>query len=66
MQTVSSKPTIDNLPDGVKEARCHCGHLMAKLRKGGVELKCKRCKRIIHLPLMSKEYHEFFISACPV
>lgn len=33
-----------------EEARCHCGHLVAKLRKAGVELKCKRCKRILLIP----------------
>lgn len=32
------------------EARCHCGQLMAKLTEFGVELKCKRCKRIVLLP----------------
>jgi len=33
-----------------EEARCDCGHLVAKLRKTGVELKCKRCKRIVVIP----------------
>lgn len=32
------------------EARCDCGHLVAKLRANGVELKCKRCKRIVLIP----------------
>ena len=32
------------------EARCECGQLIAKLRETGLELKCKRCKRIILLP----------------
>jgi hypothetical protein len=32
------------------EARCECGQLIAKLRENGLELKCKRCKRIILLP----------------
>lgn len=32
------------------EARCHCGQLVAKLRRDGVELKCKRCKRIVLIP----------------
>lgn len=38
--------------DGAKcdEARCDCGHLVAKLRTGGVELKCKRCKRLVIIP----------------
>jgi hypothetical protein len=33
-----------------EEARCHCGHLVAKLRRTGVELKCKRCKRLLLIP----------------
>lgn len=32
------------------EARCECGQLIAKLLATGLELKCKRCKRIILLP----------------
>jgi len=32
------------------EARCECGQLIAKLRNHGVELKCKRCKRIVVIP----------------
>jgi hypothetical protein len=35
------------------EARCHCGQLMAILKKEGVELKCKRCKRLILIPFTS-------------
>lgn len=33
-----------------KETRCECGQLMAKLRPEGVELKCKRCKRLVVIP----------------
>lgn len=32
------------------DARCECGQLIAKLRQDGVELKCKRCKRIVVIP----------------
>ncbi len=32
------------------EARCECGQLIAKLHNHGVELKCKRCKRIVLIP----------------
>ena len=31
--------------------RCHCGNLLARLVPGGVELKCRRCKRRIVIPL---------------
>jgi hypothetical protein len=30
--------------------RCSCGSLLARLVAGGVELKCRRCKRIVLLP----------------
>lgn len=33
-----------------KETRCECGQLVAKLRPEGVELKCKRCKRLVIIP----------------
>ena len=28
------------------EFRCECGNLIFKVRDEGIELKCKRCKRI--------------------
>lgn len=31
--------------------RCHCGSLLARLVEGGVELKCRRCKRTFVVPL---------------
>jgi len=37
------------------EARCECGQLMAKLRQDGIELKCKRCRRIVLLPFAGIE-----------
>ncbi|MCP9450094.1 MAG: hypothetical protein NNA21_08550 [Nitrospira sp.] len=35
-------------PDDV---RCLCGQLMARLVENGVELKCKRCRRLVTIPL---------------
>ena len=32
------------------EFRCLCGNLLARLRSDGVELKCRRCKRIVVIP----------------
>ncbi|RMH09124.1 MAG: hypothetical protein D6704_01870 [Nitrospirae bacterium] len=32
------------------EIRCHCGQLVARLTPSGVELKCKRCKRLVLIP----------------
>jgi phage FluMu protein Com len=37
------------------EARCDCGHLVAKLLASGVELKCKRCKRLVIIPYTSED-----------
>jgi phage FluMu protein Com len=33
------------------ECRCACGNLLARLVPDGVELKCRRCKRTLVLPL---------------
>jgi phage FluMu protein Com len=37
------------------ETRCECGQLIAKVCDQGLELKCKRCKRIIVIPFSSIE-----------
>jgi hypothetical protein len=33
------------------ELRCDCGSLLARRVEGGVELKCRRCKRTVVVPL---------------
>jgi hypothetical protein len=33
------------------DLRCGCGSLLARLVPGGVELKCRRCKRTVMVPL---------------
>jgi hypothetical protein len=33
------------------ELRCDCGNLLARRVEDGVELKCRRCKRTVVLPL---------------
>jgi hypothetical protein len=33
------------------DVRCDCGNLLARRVAGGVELKCRRCKRTVVLPL---------------
>lgn len=40
-----------NDPDGEKPFRCLCGSLLARLVPDGVELKCRRCKRHVIVPL---------------
>lgn len=37
----------------LQENRCLCGQLLAKLRPEGVEVKCKRCKRLLLIPYNS-------------
>jgi hypothetical protein len=31
--------------------RCHCGSLLARVVPDGVEIKCRRCKRRLVIPL---------------
>jgi hypothetical protein len=33
------------------DLRCACGSLLARLVAGGVEVKCRRCKRAVVLPV---------------
>lgn len=37
------------------ETRCECGQLIAKVCGQGLELKCKRCKRIVVIPFTAIE-----------
>jgi phage FluMu protein Com len=34
-----------------RDLRCPCGSLMARVTIAGVELKCRRCKRVVVLTL---------------
>lgn len=34
-----------------RELRCGCGNLIARILDEGIELKCRRCKRITIIPL---------------
>ena len=38
-----------------RELRCGCGSLMARLTADGLELKCRRCKRLVVVPVPSDE-----------
>ena len=51
---VSAKSTDISTPPA-SETRCECGQLIAKVVGGGLELKCKRCKRIVTIPFSSIE-----------
>lgn len=43
-----------------RDLRCPCGSLMARLTAAGLELKCRRCKRVVllRLPTVSGEWVE--------
>jgi len=59
MQTVIKEGNSDP-----SEARCECGQLVAKLGVGGVELKCKRCKRLVSIPFSSLSSSEITFQLC--
>jgi phage FluMu protein Com len=39
-----------------RESRCACGSLLARLTAEGVELKCRRCKRLVIVRWSDKEH----------
>ncbi|AUX23110.1 hypothetical protein SOCEGT47_036290 [Sorangium cellulosum] len=40
---------------GCDALRCDCGSMLARLVPGGIELKCRRCKRVVVVPLSAAE-----------
>lgn len=40
--------------DAAGSLRCICGCLLARLVPGGVELKCRRCKRTCFVPFQAE------------
>jgi phage FluMu protein Com len=47
-RTVTSSPITARAHE---DLRCACGSLLARLVPDGVELKCRRCKRTVVIPL---------------
>jgi len=41
----------DRIPAPANDCRCDCGSLLARLVAGAVEVKCRRCKRVVHIHL---------------
>jgi hypothetical protein len=41
--------------EGETQLRCDCGSLLARLVAEGVQIKCRRCKRQVILPIETKE-----------
>jgi len=46
----SSADALEGDREAGEAHRCTCGSLLARLVASGVELKCRRCKRIVVLP----------------
>ncbi|HXG20536.1 MAG TPA: hypothetical protein VNN62_15860 [Methylomirabilota bacterium] len=44
------KTPLGPAPAEAHECRCCCGNLLARLCAEGVELKCRRCKRMVLIP----------------
>ena len=47
---MTAAPCTPSPPPSV-DCRCICGSLVARLVGGGVEIKCRRCKRTLVVPL---------------
>lgn len=41
-----------------EQCRCECGNLLAKMVSGGIEVKCRRCKRIVLIRFADIEGYE--------
>jgi phage FluMu protein Com len=48
--TVMNNQSLTPRPHRARDSRCLCGNLLARLRPEGVELKCRRCKRVMVIP----------------
>jgi phage FluMu protein Com len=55
MKKLNLKQRKQNKPSQAQRAfkpfRCLCGSMLARLVPGGIELKCRRCKRQVIVPL---------------
>ena len=45
-----TRTTETPTPKSPQECRCDCGQLLAKGTDDGVEIKCKRCRRVVLFP----------------
>ena len=41
-----------------EQCRCECGNLLAKMASEGIEVKCRRCKRIVLIRFADIEGYE--------
>ena len=44
------EPEVGIVKLDMREVRCECGSLVAKLVGSAIELKCRRCKRLALIP----------------
>ncbi len=51
MPTLHRPVALQPAHSAENDCRCLCGSLLARLVEGAVELKCRRCKRTLRLPL---------------
>lgn len=51
MTRPSDEKRAEAAADKGTDARCHCRNLLARLTARGVEIKCRRCKRVHVVPL---------------
>ena len=55
-----NKPTEDS-----SEIRCRCSNMIGRLTARGIEVKCRRCKRIHVIPLSAlDQFHHPANPAC--
>lgn len=55
----SAALTINKPIEDSSEIRCRCGSLMGRLTARGIEVKCRRCKRIHVIPLsVLDQFHD--------
>ena len=52
-----SAPQLSSQDSGApSECRCLCGSLLARLVPEGVELRCRRCKRTLLVPIEAGDH----------
>jgi phage FluMu protein Com len=54
MRSRSELPGNKTAAESEGSLRCCCGSLLARLVPDGVELKCRRCKRRVIVPIEGK------------
>jgi phage FluMu protein Com len=53
MEPVPTRGRIDVMDHG--QVRCLCGRLLARWVPDGIQVKCKRCRRVVTIPFSEIE-----------